>query len=106
MEKAARMGFKIVTITGNPQYYSRFGFVSGAQKGIRYTGAPEGEDFPYFLVKDLENGALEGVNGCFEDPPGYITDPEEVDRFDKCFPPKQKLRLPGQLGYQQEADHE
>lgn len=106
MEKAARMGFKIVTITGNPQYYSRFGFVSGAQKGIRYAGAPEGEDFPYFLVKELENGALEGVSGCFEDPPGYITDPEEVDRFDKCFPPKQKLRLPGQLGYQQEADYE
>ena len=95
-----------MTITGNPQYYSRFGFVSGAQKGIRYAGAPEGEDFPYFLVEELENGALEGVSGCFEDPPGYITDPEEVDRFDKCFPPKQKLRLPGQLGYQQEADHE
>ena len=57
-------------------------------------------------MEELENGVLEGVSGCFEDPPGYITDPEEVDRFDKCFPPKQKLRLPGQLGCQQEADHE
>ena len=89
MGKAARMGFKIVTITGNPQYYKQIWICQRRSEGHTHAGAPEGRGLSYFLVKEMENGALEGVSGCFEDPPGYITDPEEVDRFDKWFPPKQ-----------------
>ena len=97
LELAERMGCGAVAITGNPDYYHRFGFVSGSALGIFYDGVPREEEAPFFMVKELKPGFLRGVTGVYRDPEGYLVDDAEVEAFDAGFPPKEKQRLPGQL---------
>ena len=52
---------------------------------------------PYFLAKELREGYLAGVTGVYHTPAGYFIDEAEAERFDAAFPPKVKLKLPGQL---------
>ena len=44
-----RDGEPVVVLLGNPEYYRRFGFESGAPLGISYP--PVGIDSPHFLVR-------------------------------------------------------
>ena len=37
------------------------------------------------------------VKGVYHDPAGYFVDEAEAEAFDKTFPDKEKLKLPGQL---------
>lgn len=97
LKKAADMGFKAVAITGNPDFYSRFGFVSGSSRGVRYADAEPGDPAPYFMVKELKEGFFDGVSGSYRDPDGYFVPEDELERFDASFPPKEKKKLPGQL---------
>ena len=97
LEKARELGFGAVAITGNPDYYHRFGFCSGQLLGIQYARAAQGEETPCWLVRELLAGLLKGVAGTFTDPEGYDVNEQEVEAFDKRFPFKEKLRLPGQL---------
>ena len=94
MEKARMMGAGALAITGSIDFYGKCGFVLGKTTGIRYEDDPEAE---YFLVKELETGFLNGISGSYKDPEGYFVDENEVEEFDKLFPPKEKLKLPGQL---------
>ncbi|MDD6098997.1 MAG: N-acetyltransferase, partial [Oscillospiraceae bacterium] len=43
------------------------------------------------------DGYLDGVTGVYATPQGYFVDEAEADEFDKAFPYKEKLNLPGQL---------
>ncbi|TQE81549.1 N-acetyltransferase [Streptococcus suis] len=88
-------GAVLVAITGSPDYYSRFGFVKGKEVGVRYQADPEAD---YFLVKLFRPEVLEGRDWWFTDPPGYTVDELVLEEFDKTFPYKEKLVLPGQLG--------
>ena len=94
MEKARQMGAGAIAITGDLAVYGKSGFVTGKSKGIRYADDPEAE---YFLVKELEPGFLDGISGTFKDPDGYFVEEEKAEEFDQQFPPKEKLKLPGQL---------
>lgn len=94
MEKAKEMGAGALAITGNIGFYGKSGFVVAKTKGIRYEDDPEAE---YFLIRELEPGFLDGVSGTYKDPEGYFVDENEAEEFDKAFPPKEKLKLPGQL---------
>ena len=100
LQKAAEFA-GAVAITGNIAFYGKSGFVTGSSKGIRYAYAePDDDIVPYFLVKELKPGFLDGVSGTFSDPEGYLvaeSDPEDFERFDSLFPPKEKIKLPGQL---------
>lgn len=95
LEKAAALGCGAVAITGNPAYYSRFGFVPAQSRQVFYDGLPRTEPTPFFMVKELKAGFLDGITGTYSDPPGYFVSDEEVDAFDAAFPPKQKRKLPG-----------
>jgi predicted N-acetyltransferase YhbS len=97
LNKAAELGYGAVAITGNPDYYQRFGFVSGSSLGIYYADMPRDEEAPFFMVKILKNGFLDGISGSYNDPKGYETNEDEVEAFDSSFPPKEKKKLPGQL---------
>ncbi|MDO4566181.1 MAG: N-acetyltransferase [Oscillospiraceae bacterium] len=94
MKEAGRLGAGALAITGDIGFYGRLGFVQGSEKGIRYFADPNA---PYFLVKELKEGFLEGKGGVYRDPEGYFADEKEAAAFDKLFPPKEKLKLPGQL---------
>ena len=94
---AAEQGFGAVVLTGSPEYYSRFGFADARSLGIRYGGVPEEEPAPFFMARELRRGYLAGVAATYTDPPGYAVRDEDVDAFDSGFPPREKLKLPGQL---------
>ena len=95
VERAAQLGAGALCIEGNPAFYGKSGFVAGSSRGIRYF-APQLA--PYFLLKELREGYLEGVTGVYRPPEGYFVDEGAAEAFDAAFPPKVKQRLPGQLG--------
>ena len=97
LEKAATMGFGAVLFEGSIGFYGKSGFDYARKFGIRYHDLPEGADDSFFLCKELIPGYLDGVTGVYQTPQGYYVDDAEVEAFDKAFPPKEKLRLPGQL---------
>ncbi|MBP9996887.1 MAG: GNAT family acetyltransferase [Lachnospiraceae bacterium] len=97
MDKAKEYGFKAVCFEGNIDFYGKSGFRPASEFGIRYHGLPEGEDASFFLCKELEPGYFDGVTGEYATPSGYFVDETAAEKFDKEFPHKEKLRLPGQL---------
>ena len=97
MKKAADLGAGAICIEGNPDFYGKSGFVTASTKGIHYFAEPREAEVPYFLVRELKEGYLNGVTGTYRPPEGYFIDEEEAEQFDKSFPPKEKLKLPGQL---------
>ncbi len=97
MEQARILGAEALCIEGNPEFYSKSGFVLASSYGIRCHEMPEGEISPYFLLKELKDGFFHGVTGVYYTPKGYFVDETEVEQFDQAFPPKAKLHLPGQL---------
>lgn len=97
LEKAAEMGFGAVLFEGNIGFYGKSGFRYARDFGIKYHDLPEGEDDSFFLCKELKEGYLGDVTGVYQTPAGYYVDDNDVAEFDKGFPPKVKLKLPGQL---------
>ena len=97
LAKAAEMGFGAVCFEGNIDFYGKSGFTYASEYGIRYHGLPEGEDASFFLCKELISGYLKGITGEYAPPQGYFVDESAAEEFDKGFPPKEKLVLPGQL---------
>lgn len=97
LEKAAELGFGAVLFEGNIAFYGKSGFDYASSFGIRYHDLPEGADQSFFLCKELIPGYLDGVEGVYLTPQGYYVDDADVEEFDRGFPEKQKLKLPGQL---------
>ena len=97
LEKAAEMEFGAVLFEGNIDFYGKSGFDYARRFGIRYHDLPEDADDSFFLCKELKPGYLDEVTGVYQTPQGYYVDDADVDEFDKEFPPKQKLKLPGQI---------
>ena len=97
LEKATAMGFGAVLFEGNIGFYGHSGFTYARSFGIRYHDLPEGADDSFFLCKELIPGYLDDVTGVYQTPKGYYVDDADVEEFDKAFPPKVKLKLPGQI---------
>ena len=97
LEKATKMGFGAVLFEGNIGFYGKSGFDYARNFGIRYHDLPEGADDSFFLCKELIPGYLNGITGVYQTPQGYYVDDADVEDFDKAFPPKVKLCLPGQI---------
>ena len=97
LEKAAAMGFGAVLFEGSIGFYGKSGFTSARNFGIRYHDLPEGADDSFFLCKELIPGYLDDVTGVYQTPHGYYVDDSDVEEFDKAFPYKEKLKLPGQI---------
>ena len=97
LKKAADMGFGAVLFEGNIGFYGKSGFRYSSEFGIRYHDLPEDADQSFFLCKELVPGYLDGVTGVYQTPKGYYVDELLVEEFDKGFPTKEKLKLPGQI---------
>ena len=97
LERATAMGFGAVLFEGNIGFYGKCGFDYARKFGIRYHDLPEGADDSFFLCRELVPGYLDGVTGVYQTPKGYYVDDGDVAAFDAAFPPKVKLKLPGQL---------
>ncbi len=97
LEKAAELGYGAVLFEGNIGFYGKSGFDYASRFGIRYHDLPEDADSSFFLCKELIPGYLDGITGVYKTPQGYYVKDEDVEEFDKNFPAKEKLRLPGQI---------
>lgn len=97
LNKAAELGCGALCFEGNIDFYGKSGFTYASEFGIRYHGLPEGEDASFFLCNELIPGYLDGITGEYATPQGYFVDEKAVEEFDKQFPKKEKLKLPGQL---------
>ena len=97
LDKAAELGCGAVCFEGNIDFYGKSGFTFASEFGIRYHGLPEGADASFFLCKELIPSYLTGISGEYSTPQGYLIDENEAEEFDKTFPFKEKLKLPGQI---------
>ena len=97
LDEAQKLGFGAVLFEGNIAFYGKSGFGYASEFGIRYHDLPEDADSSFFLCKELISGYLDGVTGVYQTPQGYYVDDNDVEEFDKAFPPKEKLKLPGQI---------
>ena len=97
LEKAAELGCGALCFEGNIGFYGKSGFTYASEFGIRYHGLPEGEDASFFLCRELIPGYLAGISGEYATPQGYFVDEAAAEDFDKGFPRKEKLVLPGQI---------
>ncbi len=100
MKQATALGCGALCFEGNIDFYGKSGFTYARNFGIRYHDLPEGADDSFFLCRELIPGYLDGVTGVYGPPKGYFVaeqEPEAFEAFDALFPPKVKLKLPGQL---------
>ena len=97
LKKAEELGFGAVLFEGNIDFYGKSGFDYAGKYKIRYHDLPEDADASFFLCRELIPGYLDGVTGVYQTPQGYYVEDSDVEAFDASFPPKKKLKLPGQL---------
>ena len=55
------------------------------------------DDCPFLLCKELKKTYLDGIKGTYYTPNAYFVDDKDVEEYDKLFPKKEKLKLPGQI---------
>ena len=97
LRKATEAGFGAVLFEGNIKFYSTCGFDYASKFGIRYHDLPQDADASFFLCRELIPGFLDGITGVYQTPQGYYVQDADVEQFDRSFPCKEKLKLPGQL---------
>lgn len=93
---AAELGYKAILISGNPDYYHRFGFRPAADYGIILSDGSTGD---FFMALELEDGALSGISGKYYEDDAFHTllKNDEVEEFDKAFKKRYKVKTPTQL---------
>ena len=105
LERAREMGVGFLCMEGNINFYKHAGFHPASTFNIHYHGFPKEEEVPFFLARELIPGWLKakGIEEASYCPPkGYFVadeQPEAFEQYEASFPPKEKLRLPGQLTY-------
>lgn len=101
LAKAAQMGAGAIAMCGNIDFYGKCGFGLASEKGVRYEDAdPSDPIVPYFLIRELKKGFLDGIKGTYKDPKPYFIgweDPEGFAAYDSTFPYKEKLVTKDQL---------
>ena len=107
LDKAREMGIGFLCMEGNIDFYKHAGFDLASKLNIHYHAEPKDAEVPYFLAQELIPGWLQN-NGIAEatycPPKGYSVadeNPEDFEAYEATFPKKEKLRLPGQLGYEE-----
>lgn len=100
MQLARESEYKGIIIFGEPGYYPKHGFLTCDHFGITTS---KGENFDAFMGIELLPNGLKGVYGKFYEADLFENLPEEeVEEFNKQFLYMEKLRLPGQWGYEKE----
>ena len=102
--KAKEMGIGLLQMEGNIEFYKHAGFGLASKLNIHYPDMPKDEDVPFFLAQELIPGYWGNREGTYCPPKGYFVadeNPEAFEAYEATFPQKEKLRLPGQLGYEE-----
>ncbi len=97
IDKAKKLGYVAICLEGNIDFYGKCGFVEASNYNISYFGIEENADCSFFLCKELKPNSLQDFKGIYKVPTVYFIDEKEAIEYDKKFPYKEKLVLPGQL---------
>lgn len=97
LEKAKDLGYAAVIITGNPDYYKKYGFVPCLNYDIYYDGTDKNEPAPFFMIKVLDEKKVDAIKGVYKDPQCYSVSADEAEAFDKKFPKKEKIKTDTQI---------
>ncbi|GMQ58350.1 N-acetyltransferase [Vallitalea sediminicola] len=87
IEAAKILGYNAIIIFGNPKYYHRFGFENAEKYKIQTSW---GVNFEEFMALELHKGSLDGITGKFYEDPVFKITTDELNEFEKQFPPKEK----------------
>ena len=87
VKKAKQLNYKAVILYGNPEFYARFGFKNAKLYNIT---TADGRNFDPFMVLDLSDNNLAGIEGRFFADPIFEVDDRELDEFEKLFPYREK----------------
>ena len=104
LEKARAMGIGLLQMEGNIEFYRHAGFGFASKLKIHCRAGPRESEVPYFLAQELIPGYWGNREGTYCPPKGYFVadeNPEAFEGYEATFPQKEKLRLPGQLGYEE-----
>ena len=102
--KARKMGIGLLQMEGNIDFYKHAGFDLASKLNIHYHAEPKDAEVPYFLAQELIPNYWGRREGTYCPPKGYFVadeNPEAFEAYEATFPQKEKLRLPGQLGYEE-----
>lgn len=89
-KRAKELGYKAIMITGDPNYYGKFGFISASKYNIYLPGFSKEDENVYFMALELEEGYLKNNAGVYNFDSAFEVTPEEVEVFDAKFPEKVK----------------
>lgn len=98
MNVAKDLGYPSIVITGNPDYYHKYGFESCSRYHIYYEGMDRNDDAPFFMIKVLDECNIQHLRGIYRDPSCYMVEEKDLEVFDQLFPQKIKEKREGQLG--------
>ena len=104
LEKAKELGIGLLQMEGNIAFYRHAGFDLASKMKIHYHAEPRESEVPYFLAQELIPGYWGHREGTYCPPKGYFVadeHPEAFEAYEATFPQKERLRLPGQLGYEE-----
>lgn len=93
MKIATEKGFSAIIILGEPEYYQRFGFKTCDHFGIT---TKYGKNFDAFMGIELIPNGLKNIHGKFYQLLENISS-EEIEEYNKNFPPLNKQFFPSQL---------
>lgn len=85
---AAGMGYCAILLCGEPDYYSKVGFMPAERFGIR---TAENKYFAALHVCPLYENAFQGLSGRYYEDGIYLVDETAVAVFDAEFPKKERL---------------
>lgn len=92
MEMAYNLGFNEIVITGNPDYYKKYGFESASKYHIYYEGLDKNEESPFFMIKIFDKNKFENNYAIYSDPDCFNIEECELEIFDKKFPKKDIIK--------------
>ena len=87
-EIAKNLGFRGILLCGDPDYYTRQGFVAAEKYGIRNS---ENMYADALHACELYENAFDDVHGCYYEDDIYNVDETLVKEFDKGFPYKEVI---------------
>lgn len=95
MDKAKSLGYNEIIISGNEEYYKKYGFVKASLYNIYYKGYEEDDSF--LLIRIFDESKCKNEHALYSDPECYMVNEEVANEYDKNFPYKEKVQNDNQL---------
>jgi len=94
---AKEMGFSAILILGYPYHYEPYGFLGSKKYNI---SAIDGKYYKALMALPLRKDSLNDVSGYVVFSDVFEVHEEEVNKYDRIFPPKEKKHQQSQDEYQ------